>query len=165
MDRWEYLVSEPYTLRHLIASYAVRSMPYVVDIGSYKIKPSVNGKLFCIDPLKTMVDSYHGTVKQWMDQNYYQIKDFTYGVVILGLDIEGGEEEFNAILDLIKNSSVTVLDVPIDHQPSVQQCDIILARCNKKVETEADFRYPELNLPGFPSFRNRKLYILKGDVC
>jgi hypothetical protein len=165
MDRWEYLINEPYTLRHHMAAYAMKNMPYVVDVGTYKVKCQVDGKLFCIDPLKTIDDSYHGTVKEWMIENYEQINNYNYGVIILGLQVDGDDGEFEAAINLIKNSKVTVLDVPTEHKPSVQQYNDIIAKCNKKIQVEANFIYPQLNTPGFSPFVNRNFYILKGDIC
>lgn len=162
MDRWEYLVTKDYLVRHHIAEYFVRDSDAVVEIGTYKRKLNINKPLYSIDPLKTIEDSFHGTIYDWFNTNSNILENVDYAVVALGLDIEGSDLEMQSAINLIKNSKVSVIEFAINHQNSCQQFDIILENCGKKVSHKMEMRFPDVNTDGFPPFPNRNLFVLKG---
>lgn len=162
MDRWEYLVSREYKIRHHIAEYYFYDVDSIIDIGAYKF--TIGGaypyNVIPIDPLKTMFDSYHGTVSQWLNE-HGDILTNNFGVMALGLEIEGGEDEWNAFKTLIGDSKIAILEHSIEHAPSVWQFEEIMKTTNKKLVTVIDFEFCSVPTPGFVNHTKRKMAILE----
>ena len=112
---WEYLIESPYTLRHLIAEYFLSESKNVIDVGTYKRKLNVNGNLFCIDPLMTLDDAFHGDVEMFIEDNEIP-EDFD--LCCIGCDIEGGEDQWNAFLKLFTKSKIAVIEYPVNMELS-----------------------------------------------
>lgn len=157
MNRWEYLVTKEFQLRQYVCEYYFDDAEYIIDVGAYR-KTFNRKNVIAIDPLETMEDSFHGSLKQWYDSNELPSD---YVVVVMGLHIEGDDEELNTLIDLIKKSKRAIIEYPIDHQPSVDQFNFIIQQTNFKCGTVVDFSFPEMETLGFKPFLNRKLTILE----
>lgn len=161
MDRWEYLYTKSYSIRHHVAEYYLDDIDVVIDIGTYRKKIKTNKKLYCIDPLKTLEDTFHGSISDWYSAHLSELHDKKIATVILGLHIEGEEKEFDCVVNLIKKSSVVVIEFSKQHTPSQHQFDTILSRTGLVVENEINFKMPVVETPGHPPFQDRTLYTLK----
>lgn len=159
MDRWEYLVSKEYRLRHHICEYFLDNVDGVIDVGAYKYTLPWDN-VVAIDPLKTMEDSFHGTIREWIEQPYYF--DITNcGVMALGLEIEGGEDEWNAFSNIVEYSKIAIIEHSIDHSPSVYQFNKIMLSTNKKIITTIELEFCDMQTPGFVPHKKRKLTVLE----
>ena len=159
MDRWEYLVSKEFQLRQYICEYYLDNVDYVFDIGAYRKTFNRKG-VIAIDPLKTMDDSFHGTLKEWCLQNSIPSN---FSVIVMGLHFEGDEDEIQYLIDLIKQAEVVVIEYPIEHQPSVNQFMHIVKECSLKPNTTVDLTFPEVQTPGFAPYVKRKLVVLERE--
>ena len=160
MKRWEYLISEQYKIRKIIASHYLSSCDNVIDVGSYGehlIGIDAN-KLHSIDPLMSIPDSFHGTFSEWLsrNQNLYG----TIGVAILGFDIEG-DGEYEELLSFLIGVDTIVLEYAMEFEPSVQQSKHLMSQIPHKVETVINLELPEVKTEGFPTYSKRKITILK----
>lgn len=161
MDRWEYLHTKSYSIRHHIAEYYLDDIDVVIDIGTYRKKIKTDKKLYCIDPLKTFEDTFHGSILDWYLAHSNELYNKKIATVILGLDIEGEEKEFDCVVDLIKKSSVVVIEFSKQHTLAQRQFDTILSRTGLVVENEINFKMPVVETLGHPPFQDRTLYTLK----
>lgn len=161
-DKWEYLITKEYKLRQHICEYFVSHLNLILDVGAYKTSLFHSGHpgIIPIDPLKTMVESYHGTVGDWVKEHgdlLYQ----DYAVIGLGLEIEGDEDEFYTFFNLVEGSKIAIIEFSKDHQPSVQQVSYILKHSSKSIKMEMDIQFPNVEVSGFKPHANRKLIILE----
>lgn len=163
MDRWEYLVTKEYMLRHHICEYYLdHNLDFVLDIGAYKNTIKSNDWIIPIDPLKTIPDSYHGTVAEWVNEHGDLLKNNNYGVMALGLEIEGeNESEWNAFSQLIEGAKTAIIEHSIEHMPSVWQFDEIMATTKKKLVTLVSFEFCNVPTPGFVNHSKRRLAVLE----
>ena len=162
MDRWEYLVSKEYKLRHHICEYYLdHTLDFVIDIGAYKASIKSNDWVIPIDPLKTITGSYHGTVKEWVSEHSDLLNNNNYGVMALGLEIEGDESEWNSFLTLVRGAKIVIIEHSIEHGPSILQFSEIIGTTDKKITTTMDFEFCDMQTPGFVPHTKRRLAILE----
>lgn len=163
MNRWEYLISKEYRLRHHICEYYLDyTLEFVIDIGAYKETISSNDWVIPIDPLKTIKDSYHGTVAQWANEHGDLLIKENYGVMALGLEIEGEDhKEWEAFSRIIDGAKVAIIEHSIEHAPSVQQFNMIMQTTNKRVTTLINFDFCDIDTPGFVPHTKRQLAVLE----
>lgn len=160
MDRWEYLLTRQYKIRHYICEYYLKDVIGVIDVGAYKHTIDWDN-VIAIDPLGSMEKSYHGTVAEWVKEPYFfNIEDC--GVVALGLEIEGSDEsEWNAFVSLAEKCKVLILEHSIDHIPSVEQVEMIMSLVNKQLITVMHFEICDVETPGFTPHNKRRLIVLE----
>jgi hypothetical protein len=162
MDRWEYLVSKEYRLRHHICEYYLDyNLNFIIDIGAYKNTLKSNDWIIPIDPLKSIPDSYHGSVAEWVNEHNDLLKDDNYGVMALGLEIEGDENQWNSFYSLIEGSKVAIIEHSIEHEPSVKQFNLVMETTSKKLVTLMDFEFCDMQTPGFVPHKKRRLAVLE----
>ena len=159
MKRWEYLLSEQYDIRKVIAWHYLKNCDVCIDIGAYGKPIPYIKNIHSIDPLATMSDSFHGTISQWIEEFLPKLSG-TIGVALLGFDIEG-DGEYEKLLSLLKISSTIVLEYAVDFGPSNQQSKDLLERIPHKVETVINLELPNVETEGFPTYSKRKIIILK----
>lgn len=159
MDRWEYLISKEYKLRHHICEYYLNNVDAIIDIGAYKYTlPWSN--VFAIDPLASIDGSFHGTVSEWMQQPFcFSLNNC--GVMALGLEITGGEEEWKAFQYLIESSKIAIIEHSVEHTPSVWQFEEIMRTTKKNLITLIDFELCHVETPGFIPHSKRRLVVLE----
>lgn len=162
MDRWEYLISKEYLLRHHIAEYFLSDVSFIIDVGAYKrtIGGAYPYNVIPIDPLKTMVDSYHGTVSAWVNE-HGDLLDDNFGVMALGLEIEGEKDEWDSFFKIVEESKITIIEHSIEHQPSVDQFELIMKNTKKTLVASIDMKFCHVDTPGFIPHSTRRLVVLQ----
>lgn len=159
MDRWEYLVTKEYKLRHHICKYYFDNMDYIIDIGAYK--HTIDGSnVIAIDPLKSISNSYHDSVGQWLYEHGDLLTD-NCGVMALGLEIEGEESEWDAFTTLIDRSRIAIIEHSVEHEPSIQQFGKIMSTTKKELITLMEFEFCSTESPGFRPHTRRRLVVLE----
>lgn len=161
MDRWEYLVSREYMIRHHICEYYFGDVATVIDVGAYKRSLNNVRSIVQIDPLATMPHSFHGTVKEWCDKQNGAFDIAECGVMALGLEIEGEGGEWSCFLDLIEQSKVAIIEHSVEHKPSVVQFNSIIDTTSKRVTSVIEFEFCSIETHGFASHPKRKLAVLE----
>ena len=154
MNRWEYLVTPAYLVRHAIAAHFVKECPVVIDVGSYRVPLPVLQPLFSIDPLATIDGAHHCSVGEFWE-HHNELRGF--GLVILGLDIVG-RGEVAVLADMMDVASVTVLEWSASHRLGVQQASQLL-RGREPVATMA-LQLPSVSAAGYPVQHDRRLAVL-----
>ena len=147
------MVQDPYTVRHRIAEYFVADCSQVVDVGVYKCWLDVSGELYEIDPLNT-VGGFVGSVADWW-QKYNDMSGF--GLVVLGMAVEGGEVDRAALLEMAKVASVVVVEWAKDYvNPLVSPEELLSGR---DIVLTLDMELPMLDTPGYPVFNKRRMVV------
>lgn len=144
---WGYLDTEAMQSRYILAAHFVRNLRNIVEIGGYRdnvITRFLTGthdsvSVFSLDaefePFEA--ETLNGApcrVRHVCDyfQNYTHAIE-SLGVVVLGIEILG---DFDPICNLLSNADVAVIEVPIDHAPSVDCLGAILQRTNLRVAVQ-----------------------------
>ena len=161
MNRWEYLTTKEFSIRHHITEYFIKDCDAVIDVGAYKKKLNTNGVLYTIDPLKTLEDSFHDSLYNWNIEYSEIFKYNNYAVVALGLDIEGDSNEIDTLIKLIQNSNVTIIEYATEYRNSINQYNYILkSLINKKESTTIHISLPKIITDGFKPFYKRVIHVL-----
>lgn len=144
---WGYLDTEAMQSRYVLAAHFVRNARNIVEIGGYRdnvITRFLTGthdsvSVFSLDAEFEMYEAntLNGApcrVRHVTDyfQNYTQPSE-NLGVVALGIEILG---DFDPVCNLLSNAEVAVIEVPIDHAPSVDCLGAILQRTNLRVAVQ-----------------------------
>lgn len=162
MEKWEYLVSQEYKLRHHICEYFLGGdLDAIIDVGAYKNTIKTDNKLIAIDPLKSILGAFHGSVQDWFNSDVGDLKLTNCGIMAMGLEIEGGESEWACFKAMVDSAKVVIIEHSIDHEPSVLQADAILETTDKRVTVAIHFAFCDLDLPGFVPHSKRRLIVLE----
>jgi hypothetical protein len=162
MDRWEYLVSKEYMLRHHICEYFFGDdLDAVIDVGAYKNTIKTHNRLIAIDPLKSIPGAFHGSVQDWFEGGVGDLKLTNCGIMAMGLEIEGGESEWACFKAMVDSARVVIIEHSIEHVMSVLQANDILESTDKKVTVTINFEFCDLDLPGFVPHTKRRLIVLE----
>jgi hypothetical protein len=144
---WGYLDTEALQTRYVLAAHFVRNARNIVEIGGYRdnlITRFLTGthdsvSVFSLDAeFETFEgDTLNGApchVRHVGDyfQNYTHPTE-SLGVIVLGIEILGG---FDPLCELLSRADVAVIEVPIDHAPSVECLGSILLRTNLRVAVQ-----------------------------
>lgn len=154
---WEYLNEEPYTIRQRMAEYFLADELLVVDIGTYKVQLKTNNQLISIDPLHTFEGGYNKDIKTFLKE----VNPINFSLSCLGLAIEGGQEQWDAFIELFKRSKIAVVEYSRDvHDHSY--FDQIETLCNyKKVYFKAFLDMPHVEVEGIKPYPRRKFLVFK----
>ncbi len=136
---WKYLWSEPFRTRYAIAAYLLRDCNEVIEIGGYNTPidmflPStqyvtvIDPLLNAPEPTRPGVEHFHISFHDWQNQP----KTNNYGIAILGIELHFCEQDWQKLIELIKNSTRTVIETPITHPPSIEQLAVIEKRTGRK---------------------------------
>ena len=178
---WGYLDTEALQTRYVLAAHFVRNVRNVVEIGGYRenvITRFLTGthdsvSVFSLDAeFETLeTETLNGApcrVRHVSDyfQNYTHPAE-SLGVIVLGIEILG---DFDPLCDLLSHADVAVVEVPIDHNPSVACLGAILQRTNLRVAVQINLDFSpneaivgdelartNMNVP----FWKRNVYILR----
>ena len=144
---WGYLDTEAMQSRYVLAAHFIRNARNIVEIGGYRdnlITHYLTGthdsvSVFSLDAeFETHeAETLNGApcrVRHVGDyfQNYTHPTE-SLGVVVLGIEILG---DFDPLCNLLSNADVAVVEVPIDHAPSVDCLGAILQRTNLRVAVQ-----------------------------
>jgi hypothetical protein len=154
---WEYLNKEPYTIRQRMAEYFLSDELLVVDIGTYKVPLNIKGELISIDPLNTFAGGYNKDVKTFLQE----VNPINFSLSCLGLAIEGGQDQWDAFIQLFKRSKIAVIEYSRDvHDHSY--FDQIETLCNyKKIYFKAFLDMPNVEVEGIKPYPRRKFLVFK----
>ena len=150
-DRWEYLVSVPYRVRHAIAEHFCSDLPTVIDIGAYRT-PLRLPYVISVDPLGTIPTADHCTIAEWVSTHAAR----PAGVVMLGIDLPDRSEEW-AVLELVEHAQVVVAEVSLDHVLGVELFDKIRDRITPVVDISFD--YGPVDSVGFVPHPRRRMIV------
>ena len=144
---WGYLDTEALQSRYVLAAHFVRNVRNIVEIGGYRdnlITRFLTGthdsvSVFSLDAeFETYeAETLNGApcrVRHVGDyfQNYAHPAE-SLGVIVLGIEILG---DFDPLCNLLSKADVAVIEVPIDHAPSVECLGAILQRTNLRVAVQ-----------------------------
>jgi hypothetical protein len=141
---WGYLDTEALQTRYVLAAHFVRNARNIVEIGGYRdnlITCFLTGShdsvsVFSLDaefePLES--ETFNGApcrVRHVNDyfQNYSHPTE-SLGVVALGIEILG---DFEPFCNLLSQAEIAVIEVPVDHAPSVECLQVIREKLNVSV--------------------------------
>ena len=144
---WGYLDTEALQSRYVLAAHFVRHARNIVEIGGYRdnvITRFLTGthdsvSVFSLDAeFETFeAETLNGApcrVRHVSDyfQNYTHLTE-SLGVIVLGIEILG---DFDPLCNLLSNAEAAVIEVPIDHAPSVDCLGAILQRTSLRVAVQ-----------------------------
>jgi hypothetical protein len=178
---WGYLDTSALQMRYVIAAHFVKDCGNIVEVGGYRRNAITNFltgdhksvTVFSLDAEfeeseRDTLNSTPCTVKHIRDyfQNY-SLPASDLGLVALGLEIHG---TLSPIYELLQRAKTAVIEVPIDHQPSVECLKQILSNAGARVRCHVSLDFSEnepilrdelmqtnLNIP----FWRRSLYVLE----
>jgi hypothetical protein len=133
---WGYLDTQAMQTRYVLAAHFLRDARSIVEVGGYRnnvITRFLTGShdsvtVYSLDAeFETLeLETLNGApcrVRHIKD--YFQNHpnpDNSLGVVALGLEIIG---DMNPFFDLVRRSRLAVIEVPVDHAPSVEHLRLI----------------------------------------
>lgn len=153
VDRWEYLVRYPYTVRHHLAAYFVESAEQVVDVGTYKVCLPTDVKTHRIDPLDTC-GGFVGTVAEWWSA-HADIDGFA--LVVLGMAVEGSDAEALALLEMSQKAHTVVVEWATQYKNPLVEPMALTG--GKDIVASFKFDLPMVDSPGFPVFSQRMMVV------
>ena len=128
---WGYLDTDALRTRYVLAAHFVRGARHIVEIGGYRHNVITNFltgshesvSVYSLDAEFEPLDAHtlnDAPCRVRLVQDYFQhhvhpTEDLA--IVALGLEIHGEVEGF---YELVGRASRAVLEIPIDHQPSVE---------------------------------------------
>jgi len=178
---WGYLDTEALQMRYVLAAHFLRNVRHIVEVGGYRNNAITNFVTHSHDAITVFSldaefeamerDTLNGAPCRVRHiQDYFQnhpppAKPF--GLVALGLEIHGDLAPF---LGLVREAQAAVMEVPIDHRPSVDCLTAILTNvpCRVRCQVDLDFSSNEpllrdelvatnMNVP----FWKRRMYVLE----
>jgi hypothetical protein len=145
---WKYLESEAFATRYALAAHWVRSCRSVIEIGGCQtpIDQFLTGNhdsVLVLDPFireaqsdtlgenPCAVSHVHA---RFQDVDWHIPDDAEYGLVLLGLEIQGLEaHHYEVLYQLVNQAKVTVIEFPPCWAPSVEQFERIRKNTNTNV--------------------------------
>ena len=144
---WGYLDNEAMQSRYVLAAHYVRNARNVIEIGGYRdnvITRFLTGthdsvSVFSLD---AEFEPFEGETLNGAPCRVRHVGDYfqnythpaeSLGVIVLGIEILG---DFDPVCNLLSNAEVAVIEVPIDHAPSVDCLGAILQRTNLRVAVQ-----------------------------
>lgn len=177
---WKYLESRAFTTRYVLAAHFVDLCRSVIEIGGAKTPidsflMNEHDQVLVLDPFIRESESNSLRDKpcvvshvraRFQDVNWYVSDGTEYGLVILGLEIQGLESQhYETLWRLINQAKLTVIEFPPSWGPSCEQFEMIRSNTDTKLTLEMD-----LGLEGndfgnlensWPPRCDRKLYVLE----
>jgi len=177
---WKYLESRAFTTRYVLAGYFVDSCRSVIEIGGAKTPidlflTSDHDNVLVLDPfiresrsnfLRGKPCAVSHVRARFQDVDWHIAKGADYGLVMLGLEIQGLEpHEYQTLYRLVNQAKVTVIEFPPSWGPSGEQFEMIRGNTDTKLTLQID-----LGLEGndfgdlensWPPRCDRKIYVLE----
>lgn len=177
---WKYLESPAFTTRYVLAAHFVAPCRSVIEIGGSKtpINHFLTGpheQVIVLDPFirESHSDSLNGkpcTVShvraRFQDVNWQISPDADYGLVMLGLEIQGlDSHHYQKLYRLIEQARFTVIEFPLSWEPSREQFERIRSNTNTRLSCQI-----ALDLEGndfgdlsnsWPPRCDRRIYVLQ----
>jgi hypothetical protein len=160
MYRWEYLISDDFYVRKIIASHYLSKNEVVVDVGCYRQPlPIYDRELHTIDPLNTIDGAFHGTFKEWY-MHHSNIQK-TIGAALLGFDFESNEEEYQCLIRFLQKVKTVVVEYAEEFEPASHQVARLLKDIPLDITTRISLQLPMVEVDGFPVYNKRQMIILE----
>jgi len=177
---WKYLESNAFTTRYVLAAHFVDSCRSVIEIGGAKTPIDLfltndHDRVLILDPFirESRSNSLRGKLcavshvrARFQDVDWHISEGADYGLVMLGLEIQGLEpHEYQTLYRLVNRAKVTVIEFPPSWEPSSAQFEMI----RDNTATEICFQMA-LGLEGndfgnldnsWPPRCDRKFYVLE----
>ena len=177
---WGYLDTEAFQARYVLAAHFVRHARHVVEIGGYRDNLITNfltgaHESVSVFSLDAEFEPRDGDTLNGRPCRIRHVRDYfqnhrhpTDGlaVVALGLEIHGGIDAFHG---LVRDAATTVVEIPVDHRPSVDclealraqvplrvRCQINLDLSPNEAALRDELRAHSMN----PPFWRRHVYVL-----
>jgi hypothetical protein len=180
---WGYLDTEALQSRYVLAAYFLRKSRHIVEIGGYRdnlITKFLRGQhqsvsVYSLDaefePLE--LESLNGSpcrvrhVKDHFQNHPYETEGL--GVIALGLEIHG---DFTPFCELVRAAEIAVLEIPVDHEPSVRCLEDLRSRVPLRVRCQINLDLSpneallqeQLQTNMNKPFWRRWLYVLESGV-
>lgn len=175
MPEWEYLATEPFQMRYVMAASIVdRDCIHVVEIGPYQSRisdflRSAHLSVTMVGPSRyTSASVYddHRLGKVLILPGDFQdrldmLPESNFGLVALGLEIKG---DFDPFIELVDKSVLTIVEFPVGWETSEQQFERIMTESNKHIRMQIglDFSGNDFSeCSGYPVRPHRVMYVLR----
>jgi hypothetical protein len=177
---WNYLNSDAFTTRYVLAAHFVRECRAVVEIGGSvpsidDFLTGIHDSVLVIDPRIEESDSDMLRGKRcrvahvrarFQDVDWQVLAGIDYGLVMLGLYLDGLEPcHYEMLYRLINQARVTVIEFPPSWEPSRRQFEMIRANTRTRVTFQVllDLTYNDLgNLENsWPPRCDRAIHVLQ----
>lgn len=177
---WKYLESRAFSSRYVLAAHFVKSCRSVIEIGGAKtpIDHFLTGPhdaVLVVDPFIT--ESHANTLDgrscavshiraRFQDVDWHIPPETDYGLVMLGLEIQGLEpSHYEVLYQLVNHARVTVIEFPTSWEPSREQFEIIRNNTRTRValQTKLDLEGNDFgNLENsWPPRCDREIHVLE----
>lgn len=127
---WGYLDTEALQSRYVLAAHFLRGVPHIVEVGGYRrnaISHFLTGshESVSVYSLDAEFESLEQDTLNGAPCHVRHVRDFfqhhpapegSLGLVALGLEILG---DLTPLCELLRRASVAVVEVPLQHQPSL----------------------------------------------
>jgi hypothetical protein len=177
---WNYLESEAFATRYVIAAHFVESCRSVIEIGGSKTPIDLfltgqHDSVIVVDPfvregVRAVLNHQPCAVShvraRFQDVDWHVPDGADYGMVMMGLEIQGLEpEHYETLFQLINRSKITVVEFPPSWDPSLRQFEMIQANTNTKVtvQMKLDFEGNDFGdlTNSWPPRCERTIYVLE----
>jgi hypothetical protein len=149
MTQWRYLRAPAFAVRNVLAAHFVRDCPTVVELGGWQtpIDRFLTGRhasVLVVDPFirEAARDELHGHpcrvrhVRARFQDLRWDVRDGDYGLVLLGIELEGlSEDDERELFDLVRRARTTVVEFAASWDVSRRQCERLLASTGAEVAT------------------------------
>jgi hypothetical protein len=153
VNRWVYLNAVVYRVRHAIAAHFMTGLHQVVEVGVFR-EPSPIAGVIGVDPLGVTPGAFHGSIAEWVACHDWRPE----GVVALGLDLNGEPEEMDALVDLVANARVSVLETAVKHGIGMAQLNRLAE--GRELVADIHLTLPKVDAEGFPVYGERRLVVV-----
>jgi len=177
---WKYLESAAFSTRYVLSAHFVRSCRSVIEIGGAKTPidsflTGTHDRVLVLDPFirENRFNSLNGKPcrishvrARFQDVDWLVPREADYGLVMLGLEIQGLEpHHYRELYRLINQARVTVIEFPGSWSPSREQFELIRTNTNTSVtfRTKLDLEGNDFgNLENsWPPRCDREMYVLE----
>jgi hypothetical protein len=154
--KWEYLTVPEYKVRQWIATYYLKDLPLVIEVGPYKspvsefLPESVDFRY--VEPLedgRTLLDLCLDGC------------GCAYGVAVLGLDLQGAESQLPVLADLIDRAEYAVVEAARDYDVGMKQMALLEELTAATIVTQMDIRLPMVRRNGYETYADRHLKVFE----
>jgi hypothetical protein len=161
--KWEYLISDEFEIRKVIAAHYLKDCDTIIDVGAYKKKIAIthNATIHTIDPLKTISGAFHGTFSEWLDSSPYI--HGRIGIALLGFDFESNTKETENLFSFIKKCDTIILECAVLYKESIVQVQQVIDYIYNDFDilSKIYLDLPKIESAGFPVYSERVMYNIK----
>lgn len=162
--KWEYLHTEPFLSRYVLAGYYLRNCSTVIEVGGYKnciaeFLPDTT-RVIAIDPLLD-IRSFSNVTELKISVSDFVNKEKDFGFVFLGLDIYS-DKAFDKVCEMILTAKISVIEFAYDFKKSNVIFERIVHKTGKqpKLNLLLDLSQNALKVGGYPPFYRRFFTVL-----